>query len=138
MSKALRAAQRYLKEQNRRYTADLDPIPREEWSAIAASMNPRPEAVWRSAYFLVMLFQDRGWTRLSVCRTQVTGLDLGGGPLWRDNITWDELMQCKAGAGFRGDWAVEVYPPEDEVVNVANMRHLWIIPEPKYGWKRGG
>lgn len=24
----------------------------------------------------------------------------------------------------------EAYPPEDRVVNVANMRHLWVLEEP--------
>jgi hypothetical protein len=46
------------------------------------------------------------------------------------------LRAAQTGAGFSGNWAVEVYPPEDEVVNVANMRHLWIIHKPEYGWRR--
>jgi hypothetical protein len=29
-----------------------------------------------------------------------------------------------------------VYPPVDEIVNVANMRHLWLLDEaPPYAWR---
>ncbi len=52
--------------------------------------------------------------------------------VWRDDgkdgITWDELQAMKdefLGADCR---TVEIYPPAGELVNEANMRHLWEVP----------
>lgn len=79
--------------------------------------------VFRSREFLVQVFPGR-ITRLSVCRTEL----LPNGH-WRDGITWDELQSVKAGCGFGDCDAVEVYPKTTDVVNVANMRHLWLVPQ---------
>lgn len=44
-----------------------------------------------------------------------------------DQITWDQLQTIKSELGF-GDWyAVEVYPANADLVNDANMRHLWML-----------
>jgi hypothetical protein len=33
-------------------------------------------------------------------------------------------------------WAVEIYPADGDVVAVANMRHLWLLPEaPAFAWR---
>lgn len=51
-----------------------------------------------------------------------------GESTWLDGITFDELMQLKRECG-RGDLdALEVYPADFDLVNVANMRHLFIVP----------
>lgn len=42
-------------------------------------------------------------------------------------ITWDELQAIKDWL-FPGRIALEVYPPKDKIVNVANMRWLWVLP----------
>lgn len=87
--------------------------------------------VWRSRDFLVQLFNEDGHIRVTVNRTHMPN-----GKDWADGITWDELQQIKADIG-RGDmWAVEVYPPDGDVINVANLRHLWLLDEPPpYGWR---
>jgi hypothetical protein len=86
--------------------------------------------VWRSRDFLVQLFDEAGG-RLSICRARLAA----NGQRWADGITWDELMEVKAGVGFGDRWAVEVFPPDAAVVDVANMRHLWILDGvPPYGW----
>ncbi|UOW93735.1 hypothetical protein SEA_WRIGLEY_72 [Gordonia phage Wrigley] len=93
------------------------------------------EAVWQSRDFLAVLFQDGDHRRLTVNRTQFDTRT----NRWREGITWDELMTVKADCGFADAWAVEVYPPTDEVVDVAAMRHLWLLDSaPPYAWKRGG
>ncbi len=80
-----------------------------------------------------MLFDEDGKKRLSVNRTVLT--DDGQ---YQDGITWDELNRVKAEAGFADAWAIEIYPPTDDVVNVANMRHLWILDEaPIQAWTDG-
>lgn len=46
-------------------------------------------------------------------------------------------MRLKAECGRGDKWAVELYPPDEAVVNVANIRHLWLLPEPPaFGWNR--
>ena len=33
---------------------------------------------------------------------------------------------------------LEIYPPDDQVIDVANMRHLWLLDEaPAYAWRKG-
>jgi hypothetical protein len=75
--------------------------------------------VWRSRGFLVQVYSATdGVERLSICRTSVDG---------GDPIAWEDLQRLKAECG-RGDReAVEVYPRDCDVVNVANMRHLWVL-----------
>lgn len=102
-------------------------IAREEWPAVPGCDDHKlPLELWQSRDWLVQVYQERGGLRVSVRR--ISGLD---------GITWDELQGVKAGIG-RGDrWAVELYPPDDRVVNVANMRHLWLLDgPPPMGWGR--
>ena len=44
-------------------------------------------------------------------------------------------MQVKREIGF-GDWyALEIFPRDGDIVNVANMRHLWMLATPlSIGW----
>lgn len=56
---------------------------------------------------------------------------------WADGISWDDLQRVKYEIGRGDQWAVEMFPPDDEVTNVANMRHLWIIATPSFGWRHG-
>lgn len=55
---------------------------------------------------------------------------------WIDGITWDELMEIKRQCGFGDRLAVEIYPPDEHIVNVANMRHLFICNEINVPWWR--
>lgn len=96
-------------------------------------MNPAdlPERVWVSHRYLVQLYQEAPFNdapvyRMSVCRTRLNK----AGARWQDGLTWDELQAIKREIGF-GDWyGVEVYPRERDVVNVANMRHVWLMEKP--------
>lgn len=93
-----------------------------------------PIRVLRSKHFLVQVYAEaEGMTRLSVSRT------IPGHNGWGDKITWDELQQVKTEACYGERDAVEVYPPDFDVVNVANMRHLWVYPEGSiipFAWRR--
>src|SRR5574337_974504 len=90
-------------------------------------------AVWINLEFLVQVFDEgSGMRRLSVNRTLVKP---GGG--WREDITWEDLQAIKRQSGMGDRYAVEVYPRDVDVVNVANMRHLWVLPAPLgIGWFR--
>lgn len=112
----------------------LTPIPVDSFPPVAVL----PDAAWVSRKYMVQLFHVQnseypGLIRLSICRAKQK---LGG--VWQDGISWDELQAIKRELGY-GDWyGVEVFPPDDEIVNVANFRHLWLLPEPlSIGWFKG-
>jgi len=56
---------------------------------------------------------------------------------WEDGITWDELQAIKREIGYGDYYAIEVYPKDADLVDLANMRHLWVPAEDlPYGWFR--
>lgn len=80
--------------------------------------------VLRSRFFLIQLFREIvGIVRISVNRTLRDANNQ-----WKDGITWDELQQIKQQCGYGDREAVEIFPPDRDVVNVANLRHLWVLP----------
>lgn len=98
-------------------------VPRAEWPAIVS--DPPPREVWRSRGFVLMVYPAPGeMERLTVCRTaiQTNGR-------FADGISWDDLQRLKSECG-RGDReAVELYPRDRDVVNVGNLRHLWVVKD---------
>ena len=92
-----------------------------------------PLQTWRSRRFLVVLWiEPNGARRLSVMRTE-----FGRDGRQLDGITWDELQRLKGEAGFDDECAVEIYPPAGDVVNVANMRHLFLLDTPpSFMWSK--
>jgi hypothetical protein len=107
-------------------------VPRTEWPR---DLTPRGlKEFWVSPDYLVQrTVQPDGQERLSINRTTRTP----DGARWADGITWDELQAIKRHVGCGDCWAVEVYPPDAEVVDVANIRHLWLLPSdgPNIGWR---
>ena len=43
------------------------------------------------------------------------------------SITWDELQEIKNLYFGLDTCAIEIYPPQDRVVNNIAMRHLWLL-----------
>ncbi|MCY1303588.1 hypothetical protein D9M70_533020 [compost metagenome] len=124
-----RQQRRALEEANAAFPAYLVRLQPEAWPEYHP---PRLIEVWRSRYFLVQVFAETGNVqRLSVCRASHNG------DSWVDQITWDELMKVKRECG-RGDRdALEVFPADKDIVNVANMRHLWLPPVPvEFAWRK--
>lgn len=124
-----REQRRQLARENAKQPVVLQEVPREQW--------PQPNApqlrVWRSRDFLVQEFaaQAPAVVRLSVCRTTVAG------DRWQDGITWDELQRLKRECGYGDRDAIEIFPPDRDVVDVAAMRHLWVMAEPvACAWRR--
>lgn len=109
-------------------------IPREEYPVLPEL----PLKAWRSRKYIVQLYETwnivyPGLLRLSVTRTQLQT----NGRL-KDGITWDELQAIKREIGYGEFYAVEVFPPDRDIINVANVRHLWILPTPlPIGWTYG-
>ena len=46
----------------------------------------------------------------------------------RGGISWDTLQQIKNEIAGDEAVAIEIYPPESQVVDELNMRHLWVMP----------
>lgn len=47
----------------------------------------------------------------------------------KDGISWDTLQAIKDELLGEEVLAVEIYPPANQVVNEANIRHLWEVYE---------
>lgn len=114
------------------YGRHMVEVPSDEWPFMPA-WETVPIRVWRSKDYLAVLYEQRadGMRRLTVnsvrrmpVRARRDGTD------WRDGITWDELQRIKNETLGPDVWCVEVYPAEQDVVNVANMRHLWPLDGP--------
>lgn len=125
-----RELRRFMKRENRQRPVLLTPVPRDQWPN---DNNKKRIDVWISREALVQVFNEaNGVQRLSINSTSVQP-----NGQWKEGFTWDELQDIKRQVG-RGDrWAVEIYPSDQEIVNVANMRHLWLLPEPpSFGWRK--
>lgn len=118
----LYAKRKYLQKENRNWPLHLVDVPVSDWPQEHGQYTR--SRVLRSRHWLVQ--QDTspsGFIRLAINRTT-----LGKDGMWEAGITWDELMAVKREAGFAESWAVEVCPPDNAIVNVSNIRWLWILP----------
>lgn len=125
---------RQLRRDNLAWPLTLKSIPRDKWPHDPFNTNAVRQEVLRSRDFLVQVFEERGHIRLSINRTD---FDVNA-QRFREDISWDDIQRLKVEAGFGDWWAVECYPPPSQVVNVANMRHIWVLNEPPpFGWAKG-
>lgn len=131
-----REQRRQLARDNAKLPAILQPVPKSYWPDYPPGTSKIPYAVWRSRYFLVQCYAEHdGISRLSVARAEI---DTATGR-WKEGITWDELQNIKRQVGLGDYMAVEIYPKDCDIINVANMRHLWVLRDPlPFGWKKGG
>jgi len=119
----------YLQEENAKYPENLIRIDENKWPTF--SVGTKPLDVWRSRYFLVQIF-DFEPIRLTINRTS-----LQNNGQWDDKILWDELQSLKNQCGFGDYAAVEIFPPDKDLINDCNMRHLWIMGSPPhFMWQR--
>ena len=93
--------------------------------------DPKRIEVWKNSQFLAQAFVEPCGLRVSV-----NSIVAGKSGRWVDGITWEQLMEIKRQIGRGGEYAIEVLPRDMDIVNVANMRHIWILPEPVCGWQR--
>lgn len=113
----------------KRLPVKLKKVPKREWPE--ATFDPNRISVWLGPDYLAQVFKrPDGIYRISVNRT------IRNAEGWVDGIPWDDLQDIKNAVGFVGRDAVEVYPIKKDVVNVAPMRHLWVLPEPlEFAWR---
>ena len=89
--------------------------------------------VFRSKHFLVQVYRiDHGMVRLSINRTDING------KRWSEGVTWEELQRIKRECGYGQCDAIEIFPADDDIVNVSNMRHLWVYKGFKlpFAWRK--
>jgi len=110
-------------------------IPREHWPDLTD--NTERFAVFHSRRFLAQVFLAPVTYGVICRRVSVCRVTLQADGHWEENIEWEDLMLVKREIGY-GDWyAVEVYPRDQDIVNVCNLRHLWVFEQPlPIGWFR--
>lgn len=102
----------------------------EEWVSVAFD---KPVEIWISRTYLVQIFDESkqldSMLRLAINYTRYNSKG------WHDGLSWDELMQCKHDVGYGDYYAIEIFPRAKDVINIANIRHLWVLAEPlTIGW----
>lgn len=135
MNRAMRRAQASMsRDLVKQRPAKLTAIPRTEWPTLEG-MTHKPVAVWVSQKYLVQIFDEQPFNGITVMRATVCRVTITNHGQWNAGIEWEELQQIKSDVGF-GEWyAMELFPQDSEVVNVANMRHLWMLEKPlSIGW----
>lgn len=125
------ASRRELRRQNQKLTPIFVEIPEHQWPQVPLERGIRIRLL-RNNRFLVQVFEEPTGFRLSILRTE---LQFDGD--WMDGITWDELFNIKNDCGYGNYDAVEIYPRKEDLVYVANIRHLWVMKEPlPFGWRK--
>lgn len=123
------------REEAAKRPAQLSEISRERIMETYPNAKHPPTRVWQSRKYLVQMFTEDPFLgvdtrRISVCRTT-----LGNDGRWEAGFSWDELQDIKREIGYGHWYGVEIYPRDVDVVNVANMRHLWLLSTPlELGW----
>ena len=93
---------------------------------------------WRSKKFVLVVYAiNENIERISINRADFNK-DF---TRWNDKISWDDLQRLKAECGRGHLEAVEVYPADKDIVNVANIRHIWVfksgsLHDQGIGWKK--
>lgn len=75
-----------------------------------------PIRAFESDIFYAAVIKDDEAIRLDIVRKD-----------FQDGITWDELQTIKRECGYGDKDAIEFYPPDEDVFNTGNVRHLFIF-----------
>lgn len=133
MRQTTREERRRLARENDKLPSALVAVPESQWPE---RHPPRLVKVWRSRDFLVQEYAPETVgmpRRLSICTSSI---NVNAGR-WEDGITWDDLQRLKREAGYGDIDAVEIYPKDCDTVNVANLRHLWLMDAPiMFAWRK--
>lgn len=124
-----RQQRKQLERDNLRRPETLREVPRTEWPAFDPGNITR---VWRSRRFLVQQHEKPG----DPIRLSITTTTLRGDGRWEDGITWDEIQQIKREIGYGDRYFCELFPDDRDLVNVANVRHVWMLDAaPAFAWR---
>jgi hypothetical protein len=128
----IKAKRQLLKDTNWKYPDKLAVVPEKDWPEEWRGAKEAPLQAWRSRKFFAMRYASGHCLgRLSFGRSEITSEGD-----WKDGLTWDDIMRLKAEAGYGDCWAIEIFPPVLDIVNVANLRHIWLLVEaPPMAWR---
>jgi hypothetical protein len=130
-----RAATAYTRKQATTWPEHLVPIPESDWPSRPHTATARPVALWRSRNYLVTQWACPDFQGIVARRLSINRTTMGVNGHWDQDIPWEHLQRCKRETGHGAWYAVEIYPRDCDIVNVANMRHLWLLAEPlSIGW----
>jgi hypothetical protein len=134
-----RAAASYTRREARNRPERLTMVDREQWPQRGEAEAKTRIAVFVSKRFLVQIFTAPdlvvGGETIGVFRMSVNRVTLSKGGRFDGDITWNEMNQIKRDVGFSQRYALEVFPTDYDLVDVANMRHLWVLDRPlPLGW----
>jgi hypothetical protein len=125
-----REAAQYLAKTNAQYPGHLVQVPESEWHETAP---PGLLEVWRSRDYLVQVYREQEPCafRLSINRTAINSTG------WVADIPWEDLQRLKTECGLGMFDAIEIYPNKRDVINVANIRHLFVMADPlSFAWRK--
>ena len=125
--KERKAIAKGIKEESKQFDNEYQPVEVEkaQRGLDRNGMSQELLKAFRNRRFVVQIYQNGPWIRLSVNRSEYDPEN----DCWKEGISWDDLQQIKTDMGFGGHDAVEVFPKDSDIVYVTNMRHLWILPE---------
>jgi hypothetical protein len=130
-----RAAQKYARAEVAKRPAVLTELPQDEWPRAYAIAETRPTHVWISQKYLVQMFDEVQFQGIDTRRLSINRVTLKSDGHWEEGLSWEELQQVKREIGYGHWYGIEIYPRDVDIVNVANLRHLWILAAPlSIGW----
>lgn len=117
---------------NKKFPNHMVEIPKEHWPDTLkahehqADVMCKPVAAWRSNKFFAQVVEEPGGAiRISINRTRINeNYDFA------DGITWDDIFCIKNEIGYADKDCIEIYPAKNDLVNVSNIRHIFLLDEP--------
>lgn len=107
------------------YPDTLEIVPENDPNLPYSSHPQDIDKIYRSKKYTVIVWNVPAGKKLSIQRNEWDSHT----NRYKDNITWDEIQEIKRKCGFGEQNAIEFYPPDSEVINIANVRHIWILPD---------
>lgn len=107
-------------------TDKLIEVPRAEWPYNPQTINHNVERAWRNSDIVVLEYRMRiwwGWRRIKIRHLAIkTRQDVA---LYK----FYSLMDIKNQICGEECAAVQVYPKQSEIMDAANLSHLFVFPE---------
>lgn len=97
-----------------------------EWEQIVLSHPVGDPAGW--LYKCKLVHKNRIFSVLEITHPSVIQLSIAS--LSGERPTWHEMQRIKDEIAGPEKTAVEVYPPHDQIVDGADMFHIWVLPGP--------